>query len=139
MKNVRFPISLIAVLIVSLSAVSCDSPDGPDPNPIVGTWLWDQSCGGIGGWCYYADSVEYSQYLRFGPLTYTMYRDDSILHSGTYRITRERIRPGDTVEVLTLQHSDIYMIISKLTEDSLHLSDDCFDCYFHVYHRLHPI
>ena len=135
----RVAISSAAMLIVLLLASACDSPDGPQSHPIVGTWLWDQSCGGIAGWCYYADSVDYSQYLHFSERTYTMYRDDSLLHSGAYRITREAIRPDDTVEVVTLQHNDIQMIISKLTEDSLHLSDLCYDCYFHVYHRLHPI
>jgi hypothetical protein len=138
-KLVRTSITLLVAGSI-LFAVSCASPNEPEPDPLIGNWMWDESCGGFGGWCYYADSVDYVEILHFGLFNrYSISRDGSIIEQGRYTITHETIWNGASADLVKLQFRDIPMIIETVTSDSLRLTDYCYDCYTHLYHRISPI
>lgn len=140
MKHLRIIMAMLVAVGSFLIAASCESPNEPEAAPLLGSWVWDQSCGGIGGWCNYADSVDYVEILHFGPFNhYSITRDGRIIEQGRYEITREDTWNGEMSEVVKLQFRDFPLIVEFVASDTLRLTDYCYDCYTHLYHRIMPI
>lgn len=135
----------VAIGLMTVVAVQCtDAPFKPIPNPdrpLLGSWSWRLSCGGIGGWCIYADSVDYTRTISFtNDYDFIEMRNDSIVFSSTYEVVRKPFWGGtDTSDVLVIEGYWIEMKIEQLRNDSLSLVDRCDDCFGHLYTKLGDI
>ena len=136
------------VAILSFILTSC-SKDLSIPNPelekLFGTWDWKQSSGGIGGQTNTPATVGYSQTVEFNKNgIYKIYKDGiqkdtkkfsltigtSIYNSGSaYLINYKDINQSDNSYHYSTQS------IRFGGEDSLFLSDECYDCFIHIYTR----
>ncbi|MEZ5059577.1 MAG: hypothetical protein R2879_21295 [Saprospiraceae bacterium] len=129
----------IFFLLLTLSGIiffSCKKEnDHPSPfQTLQGNWEWQESNGGFAGWQLTPASEGYTQSLEIDTDTYKMYRNDSLLFESTYTIKQVQdpiIGPSKDVIELDTQSDMGYQI----SNDSLFLFDQCFDCYFHLYTR----
>jgi hypothetical protein len=102
---------------------------------LFGQWKWVKSVGGIAG-------VELTpppeQHLAFGPDgTVARYRDGTLVLSTNYTIVRE-VQPlfgPDTLDVIHYSGSSLSQAFT-IQHASLILSDQCIDCFVHLYTRI---
>ncbi len=103
-------------------------------NYIYQTWDWVQSSGGIAGVTNTPASTGYREqavYRLDG--RYELYRNDSLIRSTTYTITYKEI--NGTGHSVILYADDQVEQIMQLEGDTLKLSDQCADCFDHVFAR----
>lgn len=131
-------ISLIFALCVLL--MSCDGKPTETVNPIVGSWRWVQSCGGIAGTCIYSDSVDYSNFLSFeNNGNFSEHSSDSLIFAGKYRIVRKEVLGADTSDVIVIDDYPFELEIIYIRNDSMSLNEICADCFVSIYVKLGPI
>ena len=136
------------IAIFSFFLTSC-SKDISIPNPelekLFGSWNWIQSSGGIGGQTITPATVGYSQTVEYNNNgIYKIYKDgiqkDTKKFSLTSGTSIYNPGPAYLIKYKDIDHSDNnyqYSIQSIRFggEDSLFLSDECYDCFIHIYTR----
>ncbi|MEE8404336.1 MAG: hypothetical protein V3S17_02985 [candidate division Zixibacteria bacterium] len=128
------------IFLLSILLMSCNDKPTEKVSPIRGNWRWVQSCGGFAGTCIYADSVNYSRRLSFDyNSNFTEYLNDSLMFAGKYRIVRKLVWGTDTSDVIVIDDYPFELIIDYIRNDSLSVSEICFDCFVSIYVKLGPI
>ena len=131
-------ISLIFLLSILLS--SCNDKPTEKISPIVGSWRWVQSCGGVAATCIYADSVDYSKFLSFEQNgDFREHSSDSLIFAGKYRIVRKEVLGADTSDVIVIDDYPFELEIVYIRNDSMSLNEICADCFVSIYVKLGPI
>ena len=104
---------------------------------ICHNWEWIQSVGGIGGVVQTPQSQGYTQSIVFDEEgLYTKYRDNTVVRSGTYTITRA-VSELDDIEydMVVFDDGSQPQAVTLLTDNELILREECFDCFTHTYRR----
>ncbi|TFH65818.1 MAG: hypothetical protein E4G91_01090 [Candidatus Zixiibacteriota bacterium] len=114
--------------------------EGYDSTPqvfdrLIGNWEWVRSVGGIAGNTITPESAGYTKTTHFHTdSTYQEYRNDTLSLSTRFRLY---LRPVGKVLVNMLQIDDSEPAqIVNVTDSTLELTDECYDCYLHSYRRL---
>lgn len=126
-------VRIIACIVLFLTG--CSILSDQDKNKLTGSWNWVSSQGGFAGWTLTPESTGYTQTLTFyEDRTYTITKDGDLQKQGTYEIL---LIEYDGSKKLAIQYDSLefyYAIIMELT-DTLHLQENCYDCYSHIYVR----
>ncbi|HMS97163.1 MAG TPA: hypothetical protein PKA12_00390 [Saprospiraceae bacterium] len=127
---------LILLLLLTL-AVSCkkESEETCDKLSLKGTWIWEKSVGGFGGWTLTPESEKTSQKIVIDDLTFTWYHGDSIIIKNQYDYKLSEDVIFGTEEKTYIELADGTNFSVELKDDKLVLIDWCFDCYHHHFHR----
>lgn len=124
-------IFLLACAGCGKKAVKCKSC-----HPIVGTWSWVESVGGIGGVRLTPESEGYTKTSVFNPdSTFLGYRNDSLMITAEYCITRKLVWDSYMAEVLQIEEQ-IEQIIEFRGNDTLGLGDHVVDGFNHLFVRI---
>lgn len=122
---------IIIGLLVLLAA--CNSTVDPD-RQLLDSWQWVSSSGGIAGVIQTPASTGDQVVIEFSDKTYEKYVNGSLDEDLGYRVKMEEsIFSTDLEEIITYSNGwrQSYMIRG----DTLFLSDECYDCFGHVYVR----
>ena len=137
MKARVFILIWAAVILVVLPYPGCKKSESSQLSRLYHTWEWVQSSGGINGVIMNPASEGYTQSMDFDENgSYTKYRDNLVVRSGTFRIT-------SAVSSLDQQEYDMVLFddgspvqaITRLTDHELTLREECVDCFTHRYRR----
>jgi hypothetical protein len=127
---------LFLLLLLTL-AVSCkkESDETCDKSSLKGTWIWERSVGGFGGWTLTPESENTTQKLVIDDLYFKWYIKDSLAINEQYDFaTSEEGGVGtESKTYIELESGSRYSV--ELTNDQLKLFDWCFDCYRHDFVR----
>jgi hypothetical protein len=136
LMKVQFIIFLFTTLIL-IGPFSCNITSPPlIDHKIIGSWKWLESCCGFGGDLRTPESTGHNIEITFtASRNYYQYNDRILKRDTFYSISQKTIW-GDVVDEVLKIDNDDEMIIQFNTEDTLLLSDTCFDCYRHIYVRL---
>ena len=105
-------------------------------HPIVGKWRWVESVGGIGGVRLTPESVGYTKTHIFqGDLTFLGYKNDALIITAKYSITKKLVWDKYMAEVLQVE-GQIEKIIGFQGNDTLGLGDHVVDGFGHLFVRM---
>lgn len=105
-------------------------------HPIVGTWSWVESFGGIGGVRLTPESEGYTKTHVYSPdSTFFGFRNDSLMIVAKYSITRKLVWDSYMAEVLQIE-GQIEKIIEFQGNDTLGLGDHVVDGFGHLFVRI---
>ena len=105
-------------------------------HPIVGTWRWVESVGGIAGIRITPESEGYTKTYVFNPdSTFLGFRNDSLIMVAKYCITRKLVWNKYMAEVLQVE-DQIEQIIEFRGNDTLGLGDHVVDGFGHLFVRI---
>jgi len=91
-------------------------------NTIIGEWQWNRTDGGIGGWHYTPASEGYTCKITFFDRSNcSLYRNDSLVQSGTYTITSSNLSISGFIQ---WQPNIVFNGEFSIAHDSLIFSDD---------------
>ena len=137
MKSRLFMLVWVVVIFGILISPGCKKSESLEFSQLYYTWEWVRSNGGIGGVVMTPDSEGYTQSVKFEENgTYTRYRNDTIVSSGTYTITRaQSLLDQQEYDMVTFDDGSPSQAITMLSDNALTLREDCFDCFTHVYLR----
>lgn len=140
---------IVALLAISFFLPACKkSVDLPDPKleSLFGSWEWLESSGGFSGSRITPSSAGYTRTVEFGANgVYKIYRDGKLEDKVRFTVT-ESSSPyyGGPEYIITYGGSGIFgpeqdtylsESIHFRGQDTLALTEDCADCYGHVYVR----
>jgi hypothetical protein len=134
-------IKRLAVLTMGLCLLTCPGCGKKSTKPacshsIVGQWSWVESYGGFAGERLTPQSEGYTKKQVFGrDSTFLEYRNDSLIFSAKYSISRKPVWNSDTALVLEISgfHDQIIGFAGK---DTLELTEHCLDCFEHRFCRI---
>jgi hypothetical protein len=135
-------IKRLAILTIGLGLLACPGcgkkSATPDfSHPVVGEWSWVESVGGIAGVRLTPQSEGYTKKQVFRrDTTFLEYRNDSLIFSAKYSISKKVVWNSDTAEVLEIEGFSIEQIIGFQGNDSLELTEHCIDCFEHLFIRI---
>jgi len=107
----------------------------PRTPAVIGSWSWIKSVGGIAGWELTPPPAVRIEYSKDGVFSY--YRNDTLVSTTSYTITLERARMS-FLNVDVIHYGDSLRFVPQqflIVDDTLHLFDQCVDCYSHRYVR----
>lgn len=109
----------------------------PLPEALQGHWQWVRSAGGITGDVVLTPETEgYDKLLVIRGDLFYVYINDSLDHEGILEHEMvESIFNHDTVPAIKFG-SDQLPMIYELSTDTLSLSENCPDCFGHLYERM---
>jgi len=135
----------IAFLFIGVGCHETRTGSNPEPQQLLeGTWNWEQSSGGFAGTTIKPEDSGYRIKRIFtGDSEFMVYRNDTLLYSGTYSIQPPADKKQDyIIKYEVQQQNDNYkttnqpaQYISFVSADSLVLMDTCFDCYTSFWSR----
>lgn len=131
---------LILIFILSFLSISCyrGTMEPERDNLLVGTWQWEQSCGGILFKCYTPDSVDYTQQLVFTEQhTMKHIRNGEILEVQNYEIEFRRVDMFDldSAMIIKFERFDEIMV-DILNDERMSLVDLHVDGFGHFYTKV---
>ena len=109
---------------------------------LEGTWIWLKSTGGFAGTTQTPTSEGYSLTIEFSDDGYQKFQDGELVISSDYSITEEgSINFPGIVPIISYDISfppNNTGMMEKQSfvfggTDTLFLSDECYDCFFHIY------
>jgi hypothetical protein len=126
---------LFAICLLVLISCSKDDNETCTFKGFQGTWIWDKSVGGIGGWTDTPQSTGKTKKVVIDDLNFKWYENDQLVKNlqYDYNISDKPIFGTEEKTYVTLNDSTQYSV--ELKGDSLVLIDWCFDCYYHHFHR----
>ena len=131
----------IAIMLIWVFFSGCRKDISSSPNPeskeIFGTWVWVQSSGGFTGHTINPSTVGYSGTVEFNKNgIYKTYKDGNQKEEGKYSLIEGKsIYTTTTAHLIKYEDDITYQSINLERKDTLILSDECYDCYRHVYIR----
>ena len=138
MKNHLKCLIILVISMLLLISVACGKKavKSVSYHPIVGTWSWVESFGGIGGVRLTPESEGYTKTYVFNPdSTFLGYRNDSLTITAEYVITRKLVWDSYMAEVLQIE-AQIEQIIEFWGNDTLGLGDHVIDGFGHLFVRV---
>jgi hypothetical protein len=108
----------------------------PRTPPVLGSWRWIRSIGGIVGWELRPPPSVRITYLKDG--LFSHYRNDTLEATTTYTILRERTFMSP-VSVDVIHYGDSLRFVPqsfRIDRDTLKLYDQCLDGYYQEYVRI---
>jgi hypothetical protein len=116
--------------------ISCSDNGDTNNKNLIGTWSWVSSSGGIAGTTETPASTGKNRDLKFTSDGKYFYFTNGVLSSqGTYNIEIKKSNLYQTNKNAIIFSKDGYMIIEKIDDSNLFLSDDNFDGFGSSYIR----
>lgn len=140
-------IKILFITFIFIGAGCHDTRTGPYPESrklLEGTWNWVQTSGGfMGNTTKPEDSGYVLKRIFTGDSEFMVYRNDTLLYSGTYTLKAPTDQDQDyLINYNVQQQNDNYQTssltaqyISFISADSLVLMDNCYDCYISIWSR----
>ncbi|HRD08239.1 MAG: hypothetical protein U0V54_15145 [Saprospiraceae bacterium] len=128
----RFLLGICLLLLISCSKRDEDSCNSQG---FEGSWVWDKSVGGIGGWTDTPQSTGKSIRLEIDDLTFKWIENETLKINQQYDFNLSDKPIFGTEEKTYVALSDGTNFSVELKGDSLVLIDWCYDCYYHHFHR----
>jgi len=131
----------LVILVISIFLLACagcgkKAVKSVSYHPIVGTWSWVESVGGIGGVRLTPESEGYTKTHVYSPdSTFLGFRNDSLMIVAKYSITRKLVWYKYMAEVLQVGEQ-IEQIIEFWGNDTLGLGDHVVDGFGHLFVRI---
>lgn len=120
---------LIFILLPLLLA--CENRVKPDVN-LVNNWQWLSSSGGFAGQILTPASTGDEVSIEFTSKKFRRYKNGSQVEDLRYSVKLEKsIFSTEDVEVIN--YSNDWRQTYRIAGDTLYLSDECYDCFFHTY------
>ena len=113
--------------------LSCDEKIEPDSN-LLGTWIWVKSTGGFAGRTDTPSSTGQQITIEFSKNRYKKYVDGDLVDDLRYVIKLDNSIFSTEMEEIIIYRND-WRQTFLVTEQSLILSDECYDCFQHEYKR----
>ncbi|MFC2146370.1 hypothetical protein ACFLRT_03310 [Acidobacteriota bacterium] len=137
MKTRLFRLMWVVVILGVLFYPGCKKSESSEYSQLYYTWEWVQSSGGIGGVVMNPASEGYTQSIDFEENgSYTLYRNNLVVSSGTYTITRaQSILDNEEYDMVVFDDGSPPQAITQLSDNELTLREECFDCFTHIYRR----
>ncbi len=127
-QNIARSLSLALLLTACHKNNGCPAPEG-----LQGTWIWEKSVGGFGGWTITPDSTGTTRRLEIDDFFYREFENDSLVFESQYDL---EIRPDSFL------NTNRYLRFSQWDERAvwydasrLHVHERCADCFSHEYRR----
>ena len=128
----KVTIKIFVVLLTAL-LLSCDQKIEPDSN-LLGTWTWVKSTGGFAGGTNTPSSTGQQITIEFSKNRYKKYVNGSLVDDLSYVIKLDNsIYSTENEEIII--YGNEWRQTFVVTEQSLILSDECYDCFLHEYKR----
>lgn len=127
----------IGLLFLLPILVSCsDDDDNSNDKNLIGTWSWIFSSGGIGGTVYSPATTGKNIDLEITSDNKYFYYTNGILSSqGTYTLETQNCIHDHTNKKVLIFSNNESMMIEKIDNSNLFLSDDNFDGFSNSYIR----
>ena len=120
------------VILMTLGVVlACDNGVEPD-SPFLGKWTWVSSSGGFAGTIETPASTGKVISVEFTRKKFRKYVNSVLTEEMKYSVATEKsIFSTSELEIITYSHDWRQSYLVK--GDTLFLSDECYDCFGHVY------
>lgn len=139
---------LVTIMTLLFSVTACKK-DISIPNPelekLFGTWNWVQSSGGFSGQAITPTTAGYSQTVEFNQNgSYKIYENGKQKDKMKFSLSSgNSIHSTETAYLIKYKDSGLFdKENNSVTQsvrfggnDTLFLSDECYDCYQHIYIR----
>lgn len=132
---------LLLIALYVLFTFSCKkdivAPTETDSR-LIGQWIWQKSSGGFAGTTNTPQSAGYTQSIEFTSNSIYIRKKNGIeVERRTYSLSQEKsIFKEEKVDMIKYGSAGINQVIEYLKNDTLRLSDNCYDCFGHEYVRL---
>jgi hypothetical protein len=138
MKRMVFKLLWVVVIVGIVFPAGCKKTSTNLPtSQIAYMWEWTQSTGGLAGVIQTPQSEGYTQATDFDDNgQYTKYRDNAIIASGAYSLTRNVSQlDGIEYDMVVFNDGTAPQAILSVSDNQLVLREECFDCFTHTYRR----
>ncbi len=133
MKAPNFLKGLGLLFLITISVSCSDNDDNSDKN-LIGTWSWVSSSGGIAGTTATPASTGKNIDLKFtSDGKYFYYTNGIISSEGTYKFSTLKSIVDGTIKKSIIFSAGGEMIIDKIDNTNLYLSDNYFDGFGSYY------
>lgn len=119
-----------------LFVVTCkeNSTQAPNDSGLVGTWLWKQTTGGIGGWTTFPPGNNKYLLRITKDNNFIESRNDTITFSDNFVTYIDSTYKKQVIDFINSKRFS--MVIERISSDSLSLWDGFIDGYFSFYTRV---
>ena len=114
---------------------SCKKEDCTPQAGLHGTWEWEQSVGGIGGWTLTPDSEGYTQKIVIDDIYYAAYQNDSLLFKRQYQTGIDNDLMIGLLDSTYIEVEGYFLMSYHIEDQTLTMAEQCYDCYIHTYKR----
>jgi hypothetical protein len=103
---------------------------------LCGNWKWVNSSGGFNGDTITPETEGYEKKLKlFKNYSYLVYKNGKIIKSGIFELSYgESIGSVEMCYQIKFQN-EFLQSITFIGKNQLRLSEECYDCYSHLYER----
>ncbi len=126
---------LFAICLLVLISCSKDDNETCSSKGFQGTWIWDKSIGGFGGWTDTPQSTRKTKKVVIDDLNFKWYENDQLIKDLPYDFNLSDKAVFGTEEKTYVILGDSTQYSVELKGDSLVLIDWCYDCFYHHFHR----
>jgi len=135
MKRMLMWLTWAVVTTAVLFCPGCKKTETSPFSMLYHRWEWVRSSGGIAGVVQTPQSEGYTQAIDFDEEGFfTLYRDNAVFISGSYTvINAESILDNTGYDMIIFDNGLLQSAIIQLSEDTLVLREEAFDCFTHTY------
>ena len=120
-------------IIILLFLLSCNTGFEPDSKVLL-SWTWVQSSGGFAGQTTTPASTGDEIRIEFTTKTYKKYVNSVLEEDLKYSVAEEKsIISNEPVEIITFSNG--WRQSYEVTDSTLFLMDECYDCFMHEYKK----
>lgn len=135
--NMMIKTALVIVMVSVFMSIGCKEVSVSDDSELQHEWQWQYSYGGILPMHHDPTSDGYNERIEFNKNgTFTVYRNNAVISSGSYTVTQEKSWLDDTERLII--HYDNGMLtqaVMEMDDHHLVLRDECTDYLTHYYQR----
>ena len=127
----------IAILSIFVSGCTKDRPANSDVERLYGIWNWVQSSGGFAGVTTTPATAGYTKTLEFNnDGSYKWFKNGTLQGETKFTLTEgSSIFTSGTAHLIKYHNDFITQSVTFGEQDTLFLSDECYDCFGHTYTR----
>jgi hypothetical protein len=129
---------LLLFVFMLLASCSSESPETSSKKTLQGKWEWTGSSGGIAGTTSTPASTNQNIYIEFSDTTYKTYINGKLSSEKPYTIKIQESIFGDKRPMIVSTDPQKYFVAMsfEIKENTLFLSEECYDCFGSGYVRL---